>query len=136
MVNREEIVQAFSSSKRRLIVMGFNSALTTGVENFSASKRHFDTIKTLTKIHPDVYHDIKALADQEHTRVVLFSGSERGRLEELFGKCSLPLELLTARRIRPMLKATSSPYRGSANLVGCRKRGVHAAARARLDPEF
>lgn len=49
-----EVVRAYKSSKRRLIVLGYNATLTTAVEAPRQPKRHFDQIKALTRVNPRI----------------------------------------------------------------------------------
>ena len=41
----EEVVQQYTRSRRRLLVLGYNATLTTAVEAPRQPKRHFDQIR-------------------------------------------------------------------------------------------
>jgi trehalose 6-phosphate synthase/phosphatase len=58
-LNPIEVVRAYASSKRRLIVLGYNATLTQAVEAPRQPKRHFDQIKALTRVNPRVLHSIE-----------------------------------------------------------------------------
>ena len=79
-----DVVSAFSQSKHRLLVFGFNATLTTVSEAPRRIKQQFEQIKALTKLHPDAFACLKRLCAAENTSVCVFSGSERSRLEEAF----------------------------------------------------
>ncbi|BDA46931.1 probable alpha,alpha-trehalose-phosphate synthase [UDP-for [Coccomyxa sp. Obi] len=81
-----EVVQTYYASKRRLLVLGYNATLTTAVEAPRQPKRHFDQIKALTRVNPTVYDSVAALCDDPDTTVVVFSGSDKWKLEETFGE--------------------------------------------------
>jgi trehalose 6-phosphate synthase/phosphatase len=86
-----EAVAAYSTSQKRLLVLGYNATLTTAVEAPRQPKKHFDQIQALTRVNPAAYTCLAALSTDPSVEVVIFSGSEKERLEEVFGE--LPLWL-------------------------------------------
>ncbi len=59
-LNQAEVVRAYASSRRRLVVLGYNATLTTAVEAPRQPKRHFDQIKALTRMNPRVLGSLQA----------------------------------------------------------------------------
>lgn len=85
-VDKRELVRSFIHSKRRLVIVGFNAALTlTGPDTNRPGTRTYEQLRALTRVHPSVHATIRKLAADPRTRVVVFSGSERARLDEVFG---------------------------------------------------
>ncbi len=78
-------VAAFASSERRLLVLGYNATLTTAAEAPRAPKKHFDAIQALTRVNPAAYSCLAALARDPSVDVVVFSGSDKERLADVFG---------------------------------------------------
>lgn len=63
-------------------MQGFNSTLTEPVE--SSGRRGGDQIKEMElKLHPDLKGPLKALCEDEHTTVIVLSGSDRSVLDEV-----------------------------------------------------
>ncbi|KAF8715777.1 hypothetical protein HU200_026726 [Digitaria exilis] len=74
-------IQQYLRSKNRLLILGFNSTLTEPVE--SSGRRGGDQIKEMElKLHPDLKGSLKALCEDEHTTVIVLSGSDRSVLDE------------------------------------------------------
>ena len=44
-----------------------------------------NSLQALTTVAPGVHQSIKALAEEPNTDVVIFSGADKGKLEETFG---------------------------------------------------
>jgi len=84
LINPDEILHAFNSSRQRVFILGYNATLTTAVEAPRRLKQQFDQIRALTRLHPKVPDAIRKLAAQPDTHVCIFSGSHRNRLDEQF----------------------------------------------------
>ncbi|KAK9822383.1 hypothetical protein WJX81_006174 [Elliptochloris bilobata] len=96
-----EVVRAYRGARRRLLVLGYNATLTTAVEAPRQPKRHFDQIKALTRVNPAVYETVAALAADPASAVIIFSGSDKARLEEAFGALPVWLAAENGIFIRP-----------------------------------
>ncbi|EFJ46005.1 hypothetical protein VOLCADRAFT_63119, partial [Volvox carteri f. nagariensis] len=83
----QEVVRAYQSSKRRLVVLGYNATLTTSVEapRWGRGRRQFEQVKALAKVNPRVMQSVCALCTDPANVVVIFSGSETSKLDEIFG---------------------------------------------------
>lgn len=97
----DEVVHAYSSSRRRLLVLGYNATLTTAVEAPRAPKKHFDQIQALSRVNSHAYVCLKALANELRTDIVIFSGSEKERLEDVFSDLNVWLAAENGTIIRP-----------------------------------
>lgn len=84
-LDMDEVVSAYRKSSKRLLVLGYNATLTTAVEAPRQPKKHFDQIQALTRVNPAAYASLAALAKDPSVDIVIFSGSEKERLEEVFG---------------------------------------------------
>nr|CAB3464708.1 unnamed protein product [Digitaria exilis] len=79
---------------------GFNSTLTEPVE--SSGRRGGDQIKEMElKLHPDLKGSLKALCEDEHTTVIVLSGSDRSVLDENFGEFKMWLAAEHGMFLRP-----------------------------------
>lgn len=58
-------------------------------------------LQALTRVNPTVYDSIQALCEDPHTTVVIFSGSDKGKLEETFGELDLWLAAENGVFLRP-----------------------------------
>ncbi|GAB4814718.1 hypothetical protein N2152v2_001764 [Parachlorella kessleri] len=94
-------VSCYRSSRSRLLVLGYNATLTTAVEAPRQPKKHFDQIQALTRVNPAAYACLAALAQNPDTQVVVFSGSQRGKLEEVFGGLNVWLAAENGIFLRP-----------------------------------
>ncbi|TVU51715.1 hypothetical protein EJB05_03157, partial [Eragrostis curvula] len=93
-------IQQYLRSKNRLLILGFNSTLTEPVE--SSGRRGGDQIKEMElKLHPDLKGPLKALCDDEHTTVIVFSGSDRSVLDDNFGDFNMWLAAEHGMFLRP-----------------------------------
>ena len=52
-------------------------------------------------MNPTVYDSVKALCDDPHTDVIIFSGSDKAKLEETFGELDVWLAAENGMFIRP-----------------------------------
>lgn len=100
-LDSEAVVRDYKVTSRRLVLLGYNATLTTAVEAPRQPKRHFDQIQALTRVNPTVYDSIQALCEDPHTTVVIFSGSDKGKLEETFGELDLWLAAENGVFLRP-----------------------------------
>ncbi|WPT11748.1 Alpha,alpha-trehalose-phosphate synthase [UDP-forming] 1 [Picochlorum sp. SENEW3] len=80
----EAAVQAYNESKRRLLVLGYNATLTTAVEAPRQPKKHFDQIQAMTRVNSAAYSCLVSLSKDPNVDIVIFSGSEKERIEEVF----------------------------------------------------
>lgn len=53
--------------------------------SWSAQLIETSTLQALTSVNPTIYNSIKELAEDPNTDVVIFSGSDREKLEDTFG---------------------------------------------------
>ncbi|GAX74440.1 hypothetical protein CEUSTIGMA_g1889.t1 [Chlamydomonas eustigma] len=90
-LNMQDVVGCYEMSKRRLIVLGYNATLTTSVEAPRGPKRHFDQVKALAKVNPKIIASIQELCQDPNNTIVILSGSETSKLEDVFA--SLPIWL-------------------------------------------
>ena len=61
-------VSCYRSSRKRLLVLGYNATLTTAVEAPRQPKKHFDQIQALTRVNPAAYACLAALAQNPDTQ--------------------------------------------------------------------
>lgn len=94
-------VSAYRDSARRLLVLGYNATLTTAVEAPRQPKKHFDQIQALTRVNPAAYACLAALARDPSVDIVIFSGSEKERLEEVFSELPVWLAAENGAVLRP-----------------------------------
>ncbi|KAJ1263682.1 hypothetical protein BS78_09G204700 [Paspalum vaginatum] len=93
-------IQQYLRSKNRLLILGFNSTLTEPVE--SSGRRGGDQIKEMElKLDPDLKGPLKALCEDEHTTVIVLSGSDRSVLDENFGEFKMWLAAEHGMFLRP-----------------------------------
>ncbi|KAL0043722.1 hypothetical protein WJX82_000124 [Trebouxia sp. C0006] len=97
----ESVLRDFTRSKQRLLVLGYNATLTTAVEAPRQPKRHFDQIQAMTRVNPTVYNSIASLSNEPNTTVVVFSGSDKARLDETFGNLNVWLAAENGIFMRP-----------------------------------
>ncbi|KAL3135793.1 Trehalose-6-P synthase/phosphatase complex synthase subunit [Trebouxia sp. C0010 RCD-2024] len=97
----ESVLRDYTKSKRRLLVLGYNATLTTAVEAPRQPKRHFDQIQALTRVNPTVYNSIATLSNGPNTTVVVFSGSDKAKLDEVFGSLNVWLAAENGIFMRP-----------------------------------
>uniref|UniRef100_A0A0E0HGZ6 alpha,alpha-trehalose-phosphate synthase (UDP-forming) n=1 Tax=Oryza nivara TaxID=4536 RepID=A0A0E0HGZ6_ORYNI len=93
-------IQQYLHSKNRLLILGFNSTLTEPVE--SSGRRGGDQIKEMElKLHPELKGPLRALCEDEHTTVIVLSGSDRSVLDENFGEFNMWLAAEHGMFLRP-----------------------------------
>ena len=93
--------EAFGGCKKRLVVLGFNAALTCAIDAPRQPKRHFDHMRAMTKVHPSAFNILHTLSQSPDTTLVIFSGSGRARLEEVFGAMPVWLVAENGVFVRP-----------------------------------
>lgn len=92
MLSISAVCHAFAKAEFRLLVFGFNATLTQRIEKSGpVAKRQCDHAREVKKVSPEVKAFLRRLAENSKTMIVIFSGSERSRLEEVFG--DLPIWL-------------------------------------------
>lgn len=83
----KQLSSAYLRSHKRLIVLGYNATLTTAAtETPRPSRRPFETSRHSAVIHPMTLKCIENLCNDEMNTVMIFSGSERQKMEDLFRK--------------------------------------------------
>ncbi|GLI68117.1 hypothetical protein VaNZ11_012454 [Volvox africanus] len=97
----QEVVRAYQCSKRRLVVLGYNATLTTSVEAPRLPKRQFEQVKALAKVNPRVMQSVCELCTDPANVVVIFSGSETTKLDEIFGHLPVWLAAENGVYVRP-----------------------------------
>ncbi|KAG2501762.1 hypothetical protein HYH03_000262 [Edaphochlamys debaryana] len=100
-----EVVRAYQSSRRRLIVLGYNATLTTSVEAPRLPKRQFEQVKALAKVNPRVMQSVCELCQDPANVVVIFSGSETSKLDEVFGHLPVWLAAENGVYVRPAARS-------------------------------
>jgi len=80
----EAAVSKYRASKKRLLVLGYNATLTTAVEAPRQPKKHFDQIQAMTRVNNAAYSCLAALSKDPNVDIVIFSGSEKERISEVF----------------------------------------------------
>nr|ADD71944.1 trehalose-6-phosphate synthase [Selaginella pulvinata] len=81
----DKVVTKFAESKNRLMILGFNSALTAPVE--APRGRAPDQIREMKiRLHPNLEEVFNVLCSDPRTTIVILSGSERAVLDEAFGE--------------------------------------------------
>lgn len=83
-------VSAYRSSRRRLLVLGYNATLTTAVEAPRQPKKHFDQIQALTRVNPAAYRCLAALAHNPDTQVGRGAGGPAHASTRRAGACMPP----------------------------------------------
>ncbi|KAJ0018496.1 hypothetical protein Pint_10156 [Pistacia integerrima] len=80
-------VDSFLQSKNRLLILGFNAALTAPMDSLGRRGGHIREMEL--KLHPDLEGPLKKLCDDPMTTVVVLSGSDRSALDENFGEYNM-----------------------------------------------
>ncbi|KXZ40907.1 hypothetical protein GPECTOR_1390g605 [Gonium pectorale] len=127
----QEVVRAYTGSKRRLVVLGYNATLTTSVE---APERQFEQVKALAKVNPRVMQSVCELCTDPANVVVIFSGSETSKLDEVFGHLPVWLAAENGVYVRPPAKAASGPAGAGRGADGGGGGGERGAAGAQPSP--
>ncbi|CAG9463814.1 unnamed protein product [Pedinophyceae sp. YPF-701] len=110
---------AFRGSQKKLLILGFNAALTSTIEAPTQPKRHFDQLKSYTRLHPDVTRSIEVLSRDPSNIVCVFSGSGKQKMVDTFGHLPVWLVAENGVYVRPPAppapggSASSSPSRTS-----------------------
>jgi trehalose 6-phosphate synthase/phosphatase len=97
----DQAVSVYRTSKKRLLVLGYNATLTTAVEAPRQPKKHFDQIQALTRVNPAAYACLAGLAKDPSVEIVIFSGSEKERLGEVFASLPVWLAAENGAVVRP-----------------------------------
>ncbi|KAK9862009.1 hypothetical protein WJX84_008603 [Apatococcus fuscideae] len=108
-LNIDQVVRDYDSSRRRLLVLGYNATLTTAVEAPRQPIRHFDQIKAMTHVKREVFASLKGLTADQRTTVVIFSGSSKAKLEALFGDMNVWLAAENGVFMQPPSPAGHAP---------------------------
>jgi len=88
----EEMVEAYHSSMQRLIVLGYNATLTPRTEISRPQRRQYDAMKHSVSVNKKTLNSVMELAEAEGNIVMIFSGSDCEKIEEMFG--DLPVWLI------------------------------------------
>lgn len=75
---------AYHTSEQRLFVLGYNATLTTSVDAPRPPRLLYDKMRQLARLHPTTIRCIRDLCEDEMNTVMIFSGSERRRMDEQF----------------------------------------------------
>ncbi|KAL4855450.1 hypothetical protein ACK3TF_003986 [Chlorella vulgaris] len=124
-LDTEALVAAYRASRRRLLVLGYNATLTTAVEAPRQPKKHFDQIQALTRVNPAAYSCLAALSQNPLVDIVVISGGEKHRLEEVFSGLHIWLAAENGAVVRPagskewvtMMDAGTGEWKESVQLV-------------------
>ncbi|KAL1829613.1 hypothetical protein ACET3Z_008025 [Daucus carota] len=82
-----KVLESFSQSNNRLLILGFNATLT---ETVDANGRRIDQFTEMQlKLHPDLKDPLRKLCDDPRTTIVVLSGSDRSLLDENFGEFNM-----------------------------------------------
>ncbi|KAL6554354.1 threalose-6-phosphate phosphatase [Orobanche minor] len=80
-----DAINAFMQSKNRLLILGFNAAMTETLD--IPGGRGDDQIKEMEpKLHPDLRGPLLMLCSDPNTTVLVLSGSDRSVLDDNFGE--------------------------------------------------
>ncbi|GFQ06413.1 alpha alpha-trehalose-phosphate synthase [UDP-forming] 1 [Phtheirospermum japonicum] len=83
-----DAINAYLQSKNRLLILGFNAAMTEPVE--IPGGRGGDQIKEMElKLHPDLKAPLTLLCSDPNTTIVILSGSDRSILDNNFGEYNM-----------------------------------------------
>jgi len=121
----EQAVSEFRASRKRILVLGYNATLTTAVEAPRQPKKHFDQIQALTKVNPAAYSCLTALAGDPSVDIIIFSGSEKERLAEVFENLPVWLAAENGVVLRPpdsqdwhtIMESSGGEWKDSVQLV-------------------
>lgn len=121
----DKAVATYRNSVKRLLVIGYNATLTTAVEAPRQPKKHFDQIQALTRVNPAAYACLHTLAKDPSVEIVIFSGSEKERLGEVFATLPVWLAAENGAVVRPpdssewmtVIETSSSEWKESVQLV-------------------
>jgi len=80
----DALIRAYHSSNQRLFVLGYNATLTTSADPSRPQKRQFDSMRQLARLNPTTMKRIRDLCEDRSNTIMIFSGSECRRMEELF----------------------------------------------------
>lgn len=97
----DQAVAEYKDSRKRLLVLGYNATLTTAVEAPRQPKKHFDQIQALTRVNPAAYSCLAALSQDPSVEVIIFSGSVKERLVEVFDQLPVWLAAENGAVLRP-----------------------------------
>ena len=61
-------------------------------------------VQALTSVSPTIYESVKALGDDPNTDVLIFSGSDRTKLEETFGELNVWLAAENGMYLRSAIR--------------------------------
>ena len=61
-------------------------------------------MQALTSVSPTIYESVKALGDDPTTDVIIFSGSDRTKLEETFGELNVWLAAENGMYLRSAIR--------------------------------
>ncbi|XP_073159454.1 alpha,alpha-trehalose-phosphate synthase [UDP-forming] 1 [Henckelia pumila] len=82
-----DAIQRYLQSKNRLLILGFNAALT---EPIDIPGRRGDQIKEMDlKLHPELKAPLTRLCSDPNTTIVVLSGSDRSVLDDNFGEFNM-----------------------------------------------
>ncbi|KAF5827092.1 glycosyltransferase family 20-domain-containing protein [Dunaliella salina] len=108
-LNMQEVVQAYKSSSKRLIVLGYNATLTTNTDapigrvgGLGTKRTYQEQLgKSQAKVNPKILASLQELSRDPNNVLVIFSGSETHKLEEIFGDLPVWLAAENGVFVRP-----------------------------------
>lgn len=125
LLDSDRLVSSYADSKKRLLILGYNATLTTAVEAPKQPKKHFDQIQAMTRVNSAAYDCIAALSRDPSVEIVIFSGSEKDRIAEVFSELSIWLAAENGAYVRPrdsnewinLIDISSGEWKDSVQLV-------------------
>jgi len=108
-LNMQEVVQAYKNSGKRLIVLGYNATLTTNTDapigrvgGLGTKRTYQEQLgKSQAKVNPKILASLQELSRDPNNVLVIFSGSETHKLEEIFGDLPVWLAAENGVFVRP-----------------------------------
>nr|XP_016490922.1 PREDICTED: alpha,alpha-trehalose-phosphate synthase [UDP-forming] 1-like [Nicotiana tabacum]XP_016490923.1 PREDICTED: alpha,alpha-trehalose-phosphate synthase [UDP-forming] 1-like [Nicotiana tabacum] len=87
-LNISDAIDRYLLSNNRLLILGFNSALTESVD--TPGRRGGDQIREMElKLHPELKEPLTAICNDPKTTVVVLSGSDRNVLDDNFSEYNM-----------------------------------------------
>ena len=118
-VDAPELLRTYLWSRRRLLILGFNATLTLPRPLQRSRERQFDQMLGTKQVDPVVFEYLRVLSADPNVTVVIFSGSERSRLDEQFK--DLPVWLVAENGVfirSPVARPAAAAAAGAAGAAG------------------
>eukprot|EP00210_Caulerpa_lentillifera_P001463 g1404.t1 len=104
------LVPGIQESQLRLFVLGYNATLTTHLEAPRQFRRHYDQMKSLARVNPKTMQSVRDLCSNPENTVVIFSGSECSKMEELFSDMPVWLIAENGVYLKPPITVADSTW--------------------------